>query len=454
MVINIILLILLLTGCSAKDWNQENDDNIDDSSTEILNNINDDNKITTVKWAFPANSLDNYEEPIENIVNVKLEEDGYDFRLECVYIDNENYNEEVKNCNSDIVWTGIRNRDNIKQLSPAYLAIKEDKYMCLDSFLDGSKLYELYPESLWDSVKIGEKIFCIPNTVFPDCGLALAFSKDKYSKAEIDDFDDTLESLLKLLGESNVLGYSGVGCEYLDMYNIPNELAFIYFEDGKIKNLMENELNINWIRTLNSLAKKGQLVKPDVVPVIENNEVPQWDIALLNTGEVLNLDDNKYWKIYYKGDSGDNFKASTAIKADSANPEKAFKMIELFMTDSEYGNLLVYGRDVFDQKGYAVNPQSGRKVYAFNKKMYLGINDGVLKGEADYYSFSTPEERRDYYDEYIRQGNLLWMEYPELAGELYYMIDKYDKMIWNKKNFEEELEKCIEDSKRAFALLN
>ena len=96
MVINIILLILLLTGCSAKDWNQENDDNIDDSSTEILNNINDDNKITTVKWAFPANSLDNYEEPIENIVNVKLEEDGYDFRLECVYIDNENYNEEVQ----------------------------------------------------------------------------------------------------------------------------------------------------------------------------------------------------------------------------------------------------------------------------------------------------------------------------------------------------------------------
>lgn len=453
MIINIILLILLLTGCSVIGWNQKNDDSIDDSSTEILNNIKDDNKITIVKWAFPANSLDKYEEPIENIVNKKLEADGYDFRLECVYIDSSDYNEAVKECNADIVWTGIRNRDNIRELSPAYLAIKENKYMCIDSFLAESKLYELYPEILWNSVKIKGKIFCIPNTVFPDCGLAIAFSKDKYSKAEIDDFEDTLESLLNLLGESNVLGYSGVGCEYLDMYNIPNELVFIYFEDGQIKNLMENALNLKWIRALNSLAEKGQLVRPDVVPIIENNESSKWDIALLNTGEVLNLDDNKYWKKYYKGDSGENFKASIAIKADSANPEKAFKMIELFMTDSEYGNLLLYGRNVIDQNGYAINPESGRKVYAFNKKMYLGINDGVLKGEADYYSFPTPEERRDYYEKYIRQGNLLWMEYPEFAGALYCMIDKYDNMIWNNKNFEEELGKCIEDSKRAFGML-
>lgn len=429
-----------------KDIQQQNGTELDDSlqgASKTISDSNDD--IAIIRWAFPTNSLDLYGEPLEKRINKKLAEDGYDFRLECVYIDSRTYNDTVENADADIVWTGLRSMDSIKSLSPAYPAIKKGKYLCLDQLLNGSKLYDLYPKMLWDTVKINEGIYCIPNTTLPDCGLALAFKKDKYKEEEIHSFDNTLEGLLKLLGKEGVLYFSRGSCDYLDMYNIPNQLVYMYFEDGKIKNLMENELNLRWIRALNNLAVNGQ--------IDSFYDKDKWDIAMLSTGDVLDLDDEKYWKIYYKGDSGDNFKASTAIRADSANPVRAFKLLELLMTDSEYGNLALYGSDVKEENGYAINPETGRERYIFPVKMYLGINDGVLKGEMDYYSFSTPEERAAYYEKYIRMGDISWLEYPEFTGEIYYVIEKYEDMILNTKNFEEELAECIEESKAVFKLL-
>ena len=123
------------------------------------------------------------------------------------------------------------------------------------------------------------------------------------------------------------------------------------------------------------------------------------------------------------------------------------------MTDSEYGNLALYGSDVKEENGYAINPETGRERYIFPVKMYLGINDGVLKGEMDYYSFSTPEERAVYYEKYIRMGDISWLEYPEFTGEIYYMIEKYKDIMLNTKNFEEELAECIKESKAVFKLL-
>ena len=473
----IVLFIIFLTGCGIQNntqskFNADNhnqDEKTYDNNTQMEINAHNQWKNDSldmaeiekkagdgsiiIKWAFPTMSFDMYDEPIEMRLNSKLAEDGYNFRLECVYIDYKDYNNLVKDCDADIVWTGIRDSENIKSLSPAYSAIKENKYLCLDQYLKGSSLYNLYPELLWESVRINDSIYCIPNTVMPDCGLAIALKKDKYTEEEINRFDNTLEGILSLLGDEGVLYYSGRGCDYLDMYEIPNELVYMYFEEGKIKNLMENEINIRWIRALNNLAVKGQICESGAVPVIEYGETPEWDIAFLNTGEVLNLDDEKFWKIYYKGDSGDNFKASTAIRVNSKNPDIAFKLIELLMTDSEYGNLFLYGNEVIAEKGYAINPENGRKLYIFPSKMYLGINDGVLRGEMDYYSFGTPKERADYYEKYIRKGNTSWMEYPEFSGELYYLIEKHEKMITNTKNFEEELAECIEEVKAAFKLI-
>ena len=171
--------------------NIENSKDVNDSevsieiSEDIVKNIenitsNLDGEVTEIIWAFPNHSFETATESVEKRINNKLEEDGYKFRLKCMFIDLDGYEDNIIDCDADIVYTGLK--ADTESLSSAYLAIKEGKYKCLDDFLESSNLYDFFPEILWESVRMDGKIYCIPNVALPDSGLAIVLKKERYSK--------------------------------------------------------------------------------------------------------------------------------------------------------------------------------------------------------------------------------------------------------------------------------
>ena len=468
MVALVMFVGIALSGCKGieneliTDKNKHEDVSNVKSDTDITNeknvlndgveNVQSEGGIVEIIWAFPTFSFDRNKIPIEDRINKKLAEDGYNFRIKCIYLDAENYPSLVGDCKADIVYTGIKtDADN---LSPAYLDISEGKYLCLDQYLKDSSLYDFYPKMLWDSVLYNNSIYCIPNTNLPDCGLALVIKKSKYNEENIARFDNSLEGFDELLSETGVLGYGITDCSYLDMCNIPNNSLGIYYENGKPRNIMENDLNISWLKWLNGLVKEGRLCKVSTIAEIDSNEEVKWDIAMMYTGEAMQYDDNKYWKIFYKGDTGDNFAGSIAIRENTLKPLESFKMLELFITNKEYGNYIIYGDNIVNKDGYAINPDSGNKIYSFISKLYWGINDGVLRGEGDFYSFDSPESRKKYYDSYIRLGNIDWMRNRVFATKLLELYNKHERLIYNKISFEKELNNWIEESQDVFNLVD
>ena len=131
-------------------------------------------------------------------------------------------------------------------------------------------------------------------------------------------------------------------------------------------------------------------------------------------------------------------------------------MLELFLTDSDYGNLIIYGENVINDNGYAVDPQSGKKIYSWNKRFQWGINDGILKGKGDdNIIFDTPEDRKNFYENMRPVSKmaevLTSIEYNELLAGLRDLISKHDDIIFNGKNFDEEFEDWKKDSDELFA---
>ena len=131
--------------------NIENSKDVNDSevsieiSEDIVKNIenitsNLDGEVTEIIWAFPNHSFETATESVEKRINNKLEEDGYKFRLKCMFIDLDGYEDNIIDCDADIVYTGLK--ADTESLSSAYLAIKEGKYKCLDDFLESSNLYD------------------------------------------------------------------------------------------------------------------------------------------------------------------------------------------------------------------------------------------------------------------------------------------------------------------------
>lgn len=418
------------------------------SSVNIINEDiwNVDNN--TIVWAFFDSTAGN--EEVEQRVNKKLEKDGYPFRLKCVVLGMNQYNRRVMECNADIVFDGMTFGEFDGSWSPAIEAITEGKFLKLDDYLKNSKLYDFYPEIMWDSIKYGDGIYTIPNTNFGDHNLAVVFKRGSYTDDEIISFDGTLDSLMDLLSNGRKLFFFGSGgwTGYLDLYGISNyEQYGIYFQNNEIKNIMSLNIVEDWIRKMHELAEKGTILRSDKISYLDCLE--DWDIAIIDCPANTGLDEEKYVIKRYIGDMYPRFNGAIAIRSNSHNPDYAFRMMELFLTDSEYGNLIIYGENYSDTNGTAMDSITGNAVYSWNRRISWGVNDGLLKG-SDLYMFDSPNDRKRYYKEYIRPANLSIFDYPDLAKETSKLYEKHNGIIFNFDNFEEELEEWITEADTAF----
>ncbi len=404
----------------------------------------------TIIWAFfdDAGTFGNVEERI----NEKLEKDGYPFRIKCIVLGMNGYTQRVKDCRADIIFDGVGFPDSTYKWSVMHDAILEGKILKLDEFLNGSRLYDFYPEAMWESIRVDGGLYSIPNTNFYDSSLAVVFKKSEYTEEEIESFDNTLDGLLKLVDPNRKLYLWDSDCwtGYLDMYGIQNYEDYgIYYEDDEIKNLMDLDINIRWIKELHNLAEQGMLINGKNIVYQECKD--DWSVALLNIGIKPDLDENEYYVVKYKGDMYPRYGGAIAIRENSHNPEYAFKLLELLLTDPEYGNLIVYGENVTEKDGYAVDPDTGKTIYSWNRRLQWGINDGILKGTSDdRCTFSSPEERKTYYKTYFREAATSYFDYYDLCKGLGDLFQRHNNIIFKKGDIDEELNEWIKESDEIF----
>lgn len=152
-----------------------------------------DEEIVTLIWNVPDFDLDLIDR--ENLINGKLEEDGYNFRLhfEVVNESEEDIatdpNQRIVNAKADIATIGVGEfqdpqlRDLMEEMdsmgetdyylptSPIvgmrnYDLLEKGYFVCLDEYLVGTYFYEMVPEQWWERGKVNGKIYTIPNRVY------------------------------------------------------------------------------------------------------------------------------------------------------------------------------------------------------------------------------------------------------------------------------------------------
>ena len=131
--------------------------------------------------------------------------------------------------------------------------------------------------------------------------------------------------------------------------------------------------------------------------------------------------------------------SSTAILSTSKKKDEAFRLMELFRSNPDYGNLLIYG--------YTNEGEGKKPVSAFNRKLVLGLDDGLLYGEdfgdGDIMNhFMSLEERNSFFEENVIASPAMYIDFPTECYELRKVINKYLKYMYSilfSDNFEEQL---------------
>lgn len=462
-----LIISLLCTGCSGgtavdssvngeegagiTEQNNEKDDDYTFNPDRYFSDADAEGTETVITWVvlMARNAA-----KIENDVNKKLEEDGYPFRLKVeVYEDIENYNEYVKSCDADIVYTGLTySGDKKVGRGPAYFAIQEGAYLNLGSYLEGSRLRAFIPDGLWETVKYEGETYCVPNGVIPcECSKVLLFRKDRYSESDVEAFDGTPEAFERLLGGDGILiADPDVGGAELVYSGVENEY-YGYYEDGYFKNIMELDEHVEWLRLLHKLNNENRLCQTSVEDA-ENNGI-DWSIAETHSVPEYDFSDGEYYVKSYKQPYADHMSAAIAIRSTSKNPGKAFSLMELIMTDSEYANLVVFGSDFEEIDGYAVSKEDGTVPYSYPVRYCFGICTGIWRSN-DEYVFESSDQWKEFVEESACSQENYKFRYPEQLEQLVRMYWTYEDIVTeDDEKFEFGLKKLIKKSTEIFDTL-
>lgn len=397
----------------------------------------------TLTWALWQTKID-AELTCERI-NRKLNGDGYDFKMsiaELAYASPyvAEYGDMMLESDADILFTGINNGADESAWTPGYKGIMEDKFLKLDDYLKNSKLYDYYPEKLWDSVRVNGSIYCIPNPNTMSRCFAIVFKKSAYTKEQIESFDNTMDGIVKLITDEDKLYYTSTG--FMSMYGIWQSFSQgIYFEDEEVKSLLDNELYIKGLKALNDLAKKGQLVGKgkSIFDCLD-----EWSIAFSFDYLADQLDKDEYYVITYPEAVVEHFSASIAINADCKNPDAAFKLIELIMLDQEYANTVLFEDGVILKDGYAYDPETESYTGSLWDRYQWGIKEIAykLKNESEGY-FDSADARKEYYENNLGPVINSALEYPTEVRILWKLEDDNWDIVYDVKNFDKKLDAWI-----------
>ena len=302
-----------------------------------------------LRWAVPSvysigqEQLDSF--------NRRLMARGYDFAVEFVPLEDDPENDTYywaleSSKDIDIAFSGFADTGSSLRL------IRDGYFSELDELCGGNSFFDAYDEKLWDSVRVGGKLYTVPNAAIRREGISFVFNGEYFSDEELEAFDCKLSSLEKLLGASGVepdgddviLTASAEQLVQADG-SVYAEGALLSAESGEAVPLFESPEMKSLLESLHTLADEGWISEEMTLRSTSDqalaDRVNKGDFKLLITGD----------PDYYTEDGRDfsvpvivrtstpyvyNILAgSTGIPAASEHKAEALKLLELVYTDSE-----------------------------------------------------------------------------------------------------------------------
>lgn len=435
-----------------------------DSKTYIENLLADDTDVEepienigedTIVWGLMRFG-DDADRRVERI-NQKLKEDGYPYeilfqQLELVPENNSSsylppdYRKSMFKSGADVVSTGMPAFTDETAWDPAYEAIMKGKLLKLDDYLKGSKLYDMIPEALWDSVRVDGSIYCIPNPALRNSCFSIVFKKSAYTEEQLQSFDDTIEGLTPFISAENKLYYGDD--RFVSMYGIHSNTYGIYYTDDGFGNLSNLDEYVNGLTVLNSLAQAGMVINPRTKGFEESKD--EWSVAFCDDFYTSLLNEDDYYIRTYRGIVEPGFNSAIAIKASSHNPDGAFKLIELIMTDPEYAKLAVYGENVILKDGFAYDTEKEKYAVGYLSRLQFGVMELVYPDKDSYLTrFESIEAKKEYYANNFDPVNLSPLKFPVEMRKLRNLTYDNEKIIF-KKDFAERLKKWQQESEEIY----
>ena len=436
---------------SKNDMQNGNSENLLTSEPEEDESMDDIDE-NTIVWALMRIG-DEADKRTEQI-NKKLKEDGYPYEILIQQHDTLeetlDYRKAMMKAGADVVYTGMPSSQTDETAwDPAYEAIMKNKLLKLDDYLKGSKLYDMIPEELWDSVRVDGSIYCIPNPALRNSCFSIVFKKSAYTEEQLQNFDDTIGGLTPFISAENKLYYGDD--RFVSMYGIHSNTYGIYYTDDGFGNLTGLDEYVNGLTALNSLAQAGMVINPRTKGFEESKD--EWSVAFCDDFDTSLLNEDDYYIRTYRGIVEPGFNSSIAIKASSHNPDGAFKMIELIMTDPEYAKLAVYGENVILKDGFAYDTEKEKYAVGYLSRLQFGVMELVYPDKDSYLTrFESIEAKKEYYASNFDPVNMSTLKYPVEILKLRKLAYDNETIIF-KKDFSERLKKWQQETDEIFLSL-
>lgn len=416
----------------------------------------DDIDENTIVWALMRIGIGDGADKRTEQINKKLKEDGYPYEILIQQLDTLeetlDYRKAMMKAGADVVYTGMPSSQTDETAwDPAYEAIMKNKLLKLDDYLKGSKLYDMIPEELWDSVRVDGSIYCIPNPALRrNSCFSIVFKKSAYTEEQLQSFDDTIEGLTPFISAENKLYYGDD--RFVSMYGIHSNSYGIYYTDDGFGNLSNLDEYVNGLTVLNSLAQAGMVINTSTKGLEESKD--EWSVAFCGDFYTSFLNEDDYYIRTYRGIVEPGFNSAIAIKASSHNPDGAFKLIELIMTDPEYAKLAVYGENVILKDGFAYDTEKEKYAVGYFGRLQFGVNEMAYPDKDSYLTrFESIEAKKEYYASNFDTANLSWLDYPLEMLKLRNLAYDNEKIIF-KKDFAERLKKWQQESEEIFKTIS
>lgn len=372
-------------------------------------------EMPTLVWYLPGSKAADVAMINEAVNKITTEKIGA--KVDIQFIDDAAYPERMSmnmasRSEFDICFTGyLNNYDD---------AVRRGAFLDITDMLEGTKLQKELPDYAWESVKIDDRIYAVPNQQTFTQTLGILFRKDLVEKYNFDytkvtkmqDLEPYLQTIKE--NEKDVYPIRQFKFEYLmgDKYEALNALSSTAYlkRDGsnevialcdipevkEFADLSHDWFNKGYLRpdiatvksdTTEMYAGKyavwGQTFKPGVVEEEQNK--------MANGIELVGVNLQTPYMTRF-------FATATmyAISATSKHPEESLKFLELLQTDTELYNIICWGiegkhYDKLEDGKIHVNADSG---YYYNQSWKFGncFNSYILDDQDEEVWIQTKEE--------------------------------------------------------------
>ncbi len=407
------------------------------------------------------------------LFNQKLKQDGYHFQLKFQYLDEENYNDEIrevlKNGDTDIAVGG----QDGEYSNVVAKACRDGLFMDIGKYLKSKKckpLLKEYEEPLWKSVSVDGKIYTIPNGIYDDGRFCVVFNHKYIDREKIKDFQGDVTELGAFLtgdikkeaGENTLLftwGNSDVASVlgYCERYG-----AFFEADSGKICTPFACERLKKFLSMLHDFDQAGCISKKCSLLGEGSNEeikdlIKDRDFGILLTtrsdkikalGDAVTVVDLDFTPNFARA-GGTN-----GICAKSKKAKDAMQLLTLLHTEEEYAHLLLYGEEGKDytlKNGKIVSEQKADTwtidALGLFRSSYPDKDETVYSGDI------RQQKREIYRSSHCKISKAAGFQIDESAFSEKELSDSdlwksyFD--IWKEKNFDSEYQKAARETAEA-----